>query len=472
MVKSTTEPASSTTRHSPDFLLSPSFTATIHNATELLKNLQHQQIDQQLQQINDYQQKNKLHKQEQKNTLLAQLAAKDIHKPKIGGVDDDSTTSLELTQQFNQTTYSTLESEDKSEDSSIASRTRKRSNSTPARTKKSASTSKPKLTKSKSNGSIRRKSCNRWTKQENERLKQAIAKLGEKKWNDIAQFVGTKNSDQCNQHWHRVINPKISKQPWTEDEDDTLIDRVFMFGESSWKKVAEGLKGRTDIQCRHRYIMLKKYEKQGKGRPLVRKPKKEEELMDNKIEPMYSNTLVERRQFSLPGLDLDEDINMAEDFPGIQEESINLMSPPNFPMIFSPPSHHHDSLRFAHNLVTPSNLLKVSPMHLGHHHHHHMRPEHEIPHMNEWASLDCYEQMINNKAKYEYAMPEFGSFNSDYQVNGSAEGLGNHLDKALNEWNDFVSDSSCSDSARSNVALDGSVDTVMHEHPDWMQHTI
>ena len=37
-----------------------------------------------------------------------------------------------------------------------------------------------------------------------------------------------------------------------------LVRRVKDFGESSWKKISEGLQGRTDLQCRHRWTQLKK----------------------------------------------------------------------------------------------------------------------------------------------------------------------------------------------------------------------
>lgn len=101
-------------------------------------------------------------------------------------------------------------------------------------------------------------------------LIKAIEKYGEKKWNEIAKMVGTKNSDQCNQHWWRVLNPKICKKPWSEEEDLMLIEKVREFGESAWKSIADSFVGRTDIQCRHRWIMLRKYEQEGKGRPVSR----------------------------------------------------------------------------------------------------------------------------------------------------------------------------------------------------------
>lgn len=108
-----------------------------------------------------------------------------------------------------------------------------------------------------------RKSCTRWSADENDKLIEAIDLLGAKNWNEISKHVGTKNGDQCNQHWHRVLNPKISKNPWTKEEDNTLRSKVEEFGQSSWKKIAEYLPGRTDIQCRHRFLMLQRHKERG-----------------------------------------------------------------------------------------------------------------------------------------------------------------------------------------------------------------
>jgi hypothetical protein len=69
---------------------------------------------------------------------------------------------------------------------------------------------------------------------------------------------GVHTPDQCNQHWHRVLNPKIIKGDWKIEEEKLLTSKVSEFGESSWKKVSSFIKGRTDIQCRHHFYQMKK----------------------------------------------------------------------------------------------------------------------------------------------------------------------------------------------------------------------
>ena len=47
-------------------------------------------------------------------------------------------------------------------------------------------------------------------------------------------------------------NNKI-KGHWTEQEDKKLTEAVRINGGKNWKKIAESLKGRTDVQCLHRW---------------------------------------------------------------------------------------------------------------------------------------------------------------------------------------------------------------------------
>lgn len=130
-------------------------------------------------------------------------------------------------------------------------------------------------------GKRERRTCTRWTQKENTLLLEAIKKFGERNWSAIAQHVGTKNGDQCNQHWHRVLDPKICKTPWTDEEDEKLLDRVKEHGESAWKRIAEGLPGRTDIQCRHRWMMRKKYISKDKLAAKTKNPAKSQKQKTN-----------------------------------------------------------------------------------------------------------------------------------------------------------------------------------------------
>jgi hypothetical protein len=40
---------------------------------------------------------------------------------------------------------------------------------------------------------------------------------------------------------------------WTEEEDEKLRISVLLYREKNWKKIAEGIPGKTPAQCMHRY---------------------------------------------------------------------------------------------------------------------------------------------------------------------------------------------------------------------------
>ena len=44
------------------------------------------------------------------------------------------------------------------------------------------------------------------------------------------------------------------KGPWTDEEDQTLIDMVEKYGPHNWSQIATALPGRIGKQCRERYV--------------------------------------------------------------------------------------------------------------------------------------------------------------------------------------------------------------------------
>ena len=43
------------------------------------------------------------------------------------------------------------------------------------------------------------------------------------------------------------------KGPWTDEEDQILMDMVVKYGPSNWSQIATALPGRIGKQCRERY---------------------------------------------------------------------------------------------------------------------------------------------------------------------------------------------------------------------------
>ena len=100
----------------------------------------------------------------------------------------------------------------------------------------------------------KKKQLNPWSDYEDKRLTMGVHKYGLSDWDSVAAFVGNNRTRaQCSQRWERTLDPSISKDPWTPEEEEILENAVQKFGNKSWTKVAQQLGSRTDVQCRYHY---------------------------------------------------------------------------------------------------------------------------------------------------------------------------------------------------------------------------
>ncbi|OQR97172.1 myb-like DNA-binding protein [Thraustotheca clavata] len=92
----------------------------------------------------------------------------------------------------------------------------------------------------------------RWSKAEDESLRLAVERSGERNWKAIADQVAGRNHTQCLQRWTKVLKPGLIKGHWTPDEDAKLKTLVAE-GRKNWGQVAAQIAGRTSKQCRERW---------------------------------------------------------------------------------------------------------------------------------------------------------------------------------------------------------------------------
>lgn len=107
-----------------------------------------------------------------------------------------------------------------------------------------------------------RKKTRSWTEDEDQRLLMGVHLHGLENWTLVAQFVGNNRTrSMCSQRWIRVLDPKISKNHWTEEEDQQLLQLIQLYGEKSWMKISSKLGNRSDVQCRYHYRQLQRESK-------------------------------------------------------------------------------------------------------------------------------------------------------------------------------------------------------------------
>jgi hypothetical protein len=99
-----------------------------------------------------------------------------------------------------------------------------------------------------------------WTEDEDIKLKDAVQTHGGKNWDAVAALVPGRTRAQCHSKWQKALDSSIDRTPgltatdrWTKDEDTKLKDAVKKHGGKNWKEIAVLVPGRTRVQCYHRW---------------------------------------------------------------------------------------------------------------------------------------------------------------------------------------------------------------------------
>lgn len=94
----------------------------------------------------------------------------------------------------------------------------------------------------------------KWNAEEDELLREAVQKYGGRNWKRISEILVGRTDVQCLHRWQKVLRPGLIKGPWTQEEDDSVVDLVKKYGIKSWSFIARQLKGRLGKQCRERWV--------------------------------------------------------------------------------------------------------------------------------------------------------------------------------------------------------------------------
>ncbi|KAL5815509.1 hypothetical protein ACOSQ4_026150 [Xanthoceras sorbifolium] len=94
-----------------------------------------------------------------------------------------------------------------------------------------------------------------WTADEDEQLRIAVEAFGESNWQAVASTLKGRTGPQCSNRWKKTLNPmRLRVGRWTPDEDKRLTVATMLFGPKNWKKIAQFVPGRTQVQCRERWV--------------------------------------------------------------------------------------------------------------------------------------------------------------------------------------------------------------------------
>ncbi|NXH34288.1 SNPC4 protein, partial [Myiagra hebetior] len=96
-----------------------------------------------------------------------------------------------------------------------------------------------------------------WTKDEDQMLLELVQEMrvgSHIPYKKIAYYMEGRDSAQLIYRWTKNVDPSLKKGPWTPEEDAMLMAAVKKYGEKDWYKIRREVPGRSDAQCRDRYL--------------------------------------------------------------------------------------------------------------------------------------------------------------------------------------------------------------------------
>nr|XP_044989631.1 snRNA-activating protein complex subunit 4 isoform X1 [Jaculus jaculus]XP_044989640.1 snRNA-activating protein complex subunit 4 isoform X1 [Jaculus jaculus] len=96
-----------------------------------------------------------------------------------------------------------------------------------------------------------------WTEEEDRMLTQLVQEMrvgNHIPYRKIVYFMEGRDSMQLIYRWTKSLDPNLKKGFWTPEEDAKLLQAVAKHGAQDWFKIREEVPGRSDAQCRDRYL--------------------------------------------------------------------------------------------------------------------------------------------------------------------------------------------------------------------------
>lgn len=123
----------------------------------------------------------------------------------------------------------------------------------------------------------------KFTSEEDQKLKELVLELGESNWNEVANRIGTRTARQCRERFKNYLSPSIKNDPWTEVDNETLRLKYAEYG-PKWSQIAKFFPTRSEVNIKNHWTLL--YNKNSREHDL----KEEKRQLIQQIDMVIENT--------------------------------------------------------------------------------------------------------------------------------------------------------------------------------------
>lgn len=103
-----------------------------------------------------------------------------------------------------------------------------------------------------------------FSKEEDSMISLLVSQYGNRNWKLISKKMIRRTPRQCRERWRYYLSPNVDNRPWSEDEDNMLVDLMKTMG-TQWSKIAKHFEHRTCINVKNRYCLLQRNNRKNKN---------------------------------------------------------------------------------------------------------------------------------------------------------------------------------------------------------------
>jgi hypothetical protein len=108
-----------------------------------------------------------------------------------------------------------------------------------------------------SDSSAKKRTRNVFTQSEDEQIRRLIEQYGDGDWKRIAEGVPGRSTRQCRERWISYLAPHIVNGSWSEAEDKLLLEKLQEIG-PQWKKLELYFPERSSINIKNHWRQIQK----------------------------------------------------------------------------------------------------------------------------------------------------------------------------------------------------------------------